>query len=146
VSEHEPTARFTLPEADARALVRLLGEVCLSQEQMEGKRRRVMQGLCNLIEADHWVWVRSPVLKPGEMIMPSGILHGGFSDSQFSAYNQLLAHPELAKLNAPFLELISKQENSQFTRLQKQLDPENQFPQLSIYSKWRCNPPRKEWS
>ena len=45
----------TVSEADARAMVRLLGETAALDCGHDEKKRFLMQGLCHLVDADCWI-------------------------------------------------------------------------------------------
>lgn len=69
-----------LEYADAERIVRLLGEVAGMRASIAERRRAIMRGMAQLIEADVWVWVHSRI-SPGE----SGhtvfqMLDGGWAD------------------------------------------------------------------
>ncbi len=46
------TPEPTLPEADVRAIVRLLGEVAMIRGTLAEAKQHLMDGLCRLIDAD----------------------------------------------------------------------------------------------
>ena len=46
----------SLPVEDVAAIVRLLGGVAETSDPIPGKRRRLVEGLCRLVNADVWAW------------------------------------------------------------------------------------------
>lgn len=48
---------FKIAENDTRMMVRLLGETAALNSGHHGKKYFLMQGLCELVHADFWVWV-----------------------------------------------------------------------------------------
>ncbi|WAC20031.1 helix-turn-helix transcriptional regulator [Luteolibacter sp. SL250] len=81
-----------LGEEDIRAIVRLLGEVIAMRGDINACRRRLMEGLCQIVGADSWVWCMADI-EPGRRLGHTGILHGGFDDERFSSFLQALNHP-----------------------------------------------------
>ena len=45
-----------LREPDVRAIIRLLGEVSVSGRDLSQKKRRVLSGLCEIVDGDRWAW------------------------------------------------------------------------------------------
>ncbi len=110
-----------LCDSDVRAVVRLLGEVAASRGDHSEKKRLLMDGLCDLIAADAWVWTLGCELEPGKQPVYVGFMHGGFDDERFSRYLIAVEHPDMAQLTAPILEELSSR-NSHITRLRQQMD------------------------
>ena len=55
----------TISEADSRSMIRLLGETAAIQGGHAEMKRFLMNGLCDLIGADAWVWTLSIIIVPG---------------------------------------------------------------------------------
>lgn len=70
-----------LAEGDVRAVVALLGEVADMPGDALAKKTRLMDGLCEVLGADAWMWVVSRFDPGGE---PMAVLchHGGFTERQ----------------------------------------------------------------
>lgn len=74
---------------DVRQIIRLLSDVAVLDADLPGKRRHLMNGLANLIEADMWAWVH--LGDPTKSGTPMGymFLEGGWqSDTQRLAFVQ----------------------------------------------------------
>ncbi len=91
-------------ESDARAMIRLLGETSASGGARTEKKRFLMKSLCQLIEADAWVWTLGIRIKPGAPQTYAGFLHGGFDDNRFTNFLTAVEHPAMAKVAARFFE------------------------------------------
>jgi DNA-binding CsgD family transcriptional regulator len=97
--QRKATARQSsgeLADADVRRLVRLLADVAILDGDHTAKKRRLMDGLCALVEADGWLWTMTKVDLERDAPMSLGILHGGLTDRQVAGWiemNHDLAHP-----------------------------------------------------
>lgn len=77
-------------------MVRLLADVAILEADHVAKKRRLMDGLCELVEADGWLWTMTRVDLTRDAPMSLGILHGGLTDQQVAGWiemNHDLAHP-----------------------------------------------------
>ncbi|MBX3740797.1 MAG: helix-turn-helix transcriptional regulator [Akkermansiaceae bacterium] len=110
---------FVLPENDVRGIVRLLGEVIAMRGNINVCRRRLMDGLCQLISADVWVWCMAEFdpRKPPSFL---GLLHGGFTEKRFARYIEAINHPDMERISRPQSEEL-QQRGTHLTRTQKQL-------------------------
>lgn len=113
-----------LGERDVRAVVRLLGEVAITNGGPAAKRRRLMEGLSGLIGADGWVWTLNQVDLEHEIPISVNLLHGGLADRQVAAWAEssqehVVPLPE----NAPLTELVLA--GRHFTRSRDQLVPDD---------------------
>lgn len=69
-----------LDYADVERIVRLLGEVAGMRASIAERRRAIMQGIAQLVEADVWVWVHSRI-SPGDTAQTVfQMLDGGWTD------------------------------------------------------------------
>jgi DNA-binding CsgD family transcriptional regulator len=57
-------------EEDARAIVRLLGEVIAISQEIEPCRQYLMEGLCKILDADGWLWGYAKE-QPFHKVLPS---------------------------------------------------------------------------
>lgn len=81
MTDTDPATQPPLAEADVRAIIALLGAVADLPGDALAKKTRLMDGLCELLDADAWMWVVSRFDPGGE---PMAVLchHGGFSERQ----------------------------------------------------------------
>jgi len=124
-----------IDKTDAGALIEIVGDVCAMEAPLAQRRRFVMNRLCQLIEADYWTWGIAADLRPGAL--PAWVLHlhGGFDEGKFARFVKAQEHPDLARLTAPFAELLAKT-GSHVTRLRQQTDPEDTFVKSGAYPIW----------
>lgn len=120
---------------DARAIVRLLGEVSAIDCDLIAQKRHLMEGLCTLIGAHSWAWATTFRFAPEEVPLNSGFLTGGFSAEQFAKFQEALEHPDTAILNARFTGEFEKKQ-THLTRLRDQIDLEGYFPDSAVYPIW----------
>lgn len=99
-----------IKEADARAMVALLGKVIGINGPAAEKRKQLMNGICELIDASFWVWATMGRTEEGEMVTFSLRQQGGFSDQQMAGYLKAQEHPDMARLNVPLLAEYTKKE------------------------------------
>lgn len=126
-----------LTERDVRAMVRLLGTVAGMRGELQDKRRALMDGLCELVDADTWMWTVSTGFKPGDQLMTLGFTTGGLDESQVNAiveYNCQSEHPPLE--NQPLIEALGPWQH--ITRSRTDLIPDDRYytsPQFDRFVK-----------
>lgn len=118
-------------------MVRLLGEVAALSGGLTDKKRYLIDGLCELIDVDCWLWTPIAPVKSGEPVVGAIALHSGFSESRFAAYLSATEHPDMARFNAIFIEEIQSRK-AHTTRLRQQLDPEDDFVRSDVYPLWEA--------
>lgn len=127
MNSFEPSARNTadapadgLPEIDVRAIVRLLADVAIVDGDHATKKRALMDGLQQLVDADGWLWSMTRVDFETQKPMSIGLMHGGLSNEQITGWveaSQIAPSPppEDAALFAEF------SRGGHFTRTRQQL-------------------------
>lgn len=121
-------------EQDFRDIVRLLGEIIASPGDFSAKRRLLMNGLCEIINATSWAWCMAEFdpQKPPSFI---GFEHGGFNEERFAHYIEAMNHPGHGEItHRSSIEL--KERNTHLTRTLRQIDPEMVFENSPIFSAW----------
>jgi len=124
MSEQSPT--LTLNEDEVRAVVRLLAEALTPDDGRPAKVVRLMEGLCEMVAADGWVWVRSR-LDP-ELVEPINLdyLYSGISSNQMAALaRRMLAVAGEGAEFAPLGERFNAQPPEPFTLTRRQLADDN---------------------
>jgi DNA-binding CsgD family transcriptional regulator len=81
-------------EQDARALVRLLGEVGGMNADVPTRKRRLMSGLGELVGADAWIWAVSRYGPDKGPPMCVSFLHSGFSERDVGLIMEATQDPE----------------------------------------------------
>lgn len=91
------TEESVMTEEDVSAIVNLLGEVITCTGDTLEKRRRVMDGICQIIGGDAWAW---SILHFEEGIAPRQLLalHGGFSESRLAKWATVIEDPQVKPL------------------------------------------------
>lgn len=124
-----------LQEDDVRRMVRLLGSVIADQGDFQEKRRKLMNGLCELIGATAWVWSMSE-FHPDKPPSSVGLIHGGFDEERFAIY--------LEAINHPAMEAVSRQSSQELqakgihlTRTRDQMDPAALLDRSAAGALWR---------
>ncbi len=88
-----------LTEADVRSAVALLGRVAASRGGRPTQRKLLMDGLCEIVDADCWVWgvfeFVSEGALPGFAIQQSG----GFSRERLAKYFRANEHKDLGPIS-----------------------------------------------
>lgn len=75
-----------LPEADVRAIVRLLADVAVMKGGHPAKKRTLMNGLAELVDADGWLWTMTRVNFDTNTPMSIGLMHEGLTDEQVTGW------------------------------------------------------------
>jgi DNA-binding CsgD family transcriptional regulator len=114
--------RNLIDEKDARAMVRLLGEVAANQGDHAAKKRQLMEGLGLLTKADMWVWGMCTSLEPGKQPVHVTVHMGGFEQRQLGKFMSAVEHPDMAALTASFAKELAEK-HIHLTRLEQQFDP-----------------------
>ena len=116
---------MVISEKDVRAMVRLLGETAALGGGHAEKKRHLMGGLCELINADAWVWTLGCQIKPNEPQVFVGFLHGGFDDTRFSRYLEAVEHKDMGRIASRFAENL--QLNKGITTMRRdEMDPDGE--------------------
>ncbi len=121
-----------LRDADVRAMVRLLGEVATSREDLSARKRRLMEGLCELTGADSWAWSLGCGLKAGEQPTYLSMAHGGFDEERFAKLICAAGHPDMARQSAFLLGEMQKRK-SHLTRRHQQFLDDKEYRASGIY-------------
>jgi DNA-binding CsgD family transcriptional regulator len=123
-------------EHDVRGMVRLLGEVAANPGNHSAKKRQLMEGLCQLVSADYWVWSVNSSRGQGEQPDYLHALNGGFEPDQFGRLAKVIDHPEMKAFTAPFVaELAEKR--AHLTRRLHQIYPEEAWPTEAVVNLWK---------
>jgi len=126
---------FHLSSDDARSIVRLLGDAAVAPGGLVAQRQCLMDGLCDLVEAECWVWTTACKFEPGELPLYAGFLKGGFTEEKFARYLEACEHPDIAFLNEALTREF-REKKIHLTRLREQIDVENRFPSSGAYPVW----------
>jgi DNA-binding CsgD family transcriptional regulator len=125
-----------LNEADVRAMVRLVAEVSELQRGYADKKRCLMEGLCQLVDADAWAWCLCVNMAAEGRNVYTSVLHGGMDDAQYAHMLEATAHRDEARFTEKFADEI-RQVGQHVTRLRKHLDPGNLFLESEAYHLWK---------
>lgn len=124
-----------LPESDVKRIVRLLGEVAVFESDHTGKKRFLMDGLCDLVGAGAWVWALMCQPGDGRPQVYVNLVHGGFDEQRFSRLLEALEHPDMSWVAQSFFEELARK-GSQITRTRQQIIPDETFLQTMASSVW----------
>ncbi len=125
---------FSLAERDVRAMVRLLGEVIAIPGDIRAKRRFLMDGLCELVDATSWAWCMAKFDpdKPPSFI---GFEYGGFDEERFARFIEAMNHPGHGEItHRSSVELREKR--THLTRTLRQIDPAMVFETSAFGAAW----------
>ncbi len=111
-----------LSENDVIDIVRLLGDTASISGGHAEKKRFLMDGLCQLINVDAWVWTLGCKVKPDEQQVYVGFMHGGFTEERFSHLLEALEHKDMAHVASSFATAL--QVNKGLTTMcREEIDP-----------------------
>ena len=97
-----------LAQSDVRGMVRLLGEVVALPGGHAVKKRFLMEGLCNLIDADAWMWGLSFQHDAAQPPAYVSLMNGGLSKQALANFVAVLEHPAMAALTSKFFAQVEK--------------------------------------
>jgi DNA-binding NarL/FixJ family response regulator len=89
--------------------MRLLGNTAAVEGDHTEKKRFLMDGLCELIRADAWVWALGTWGKIGDPPVYVGIMHGGFDVERFAKMLKVFEHPHNGEIVGPWLYEVTHQ-------------------------------------
>ncbi len=124
-----------LDAGDARAIVRLLGDVCGHPGDHIARKRHLMNGICGLVGATSWAWGLSAQMEEGKPSVHISLLHGGFNEETYAALIQAYSHPAMSTIHAPFAKELEER-RCHLTRLNQQIDPEGKWRATEAYPLW----------
>lgn len=99
------TGNNTIGKRDLAAIAGLLGGIAIKSCSLDDKRRALISGLADLIEADGWIWTVGRVDPESQAPMQMDMLFGGLTDHQLAA---LLDSPADTKSPSPCDEPLAK--------------------------------------
>lgn len=129
ISEFTPLSAdpgAVLGEQDVRDIVRLLGDVVVSGGDFSGVKRRLVEGLCRLVDADAWTWSLGCTAQPGEQPIYLGLAHGGLDEARYASLLLAAGHPDMAWTSEKLLGEM-RQHAGHITRLRQQIVDEPAF-------------------
>ncbi len=125
-----------LLESDVRQIVRLLGEVIAAPGGIQEKRRLLMDGLCELVDATAWVWCMAE-FDPDKPPSIVGLVHSGFDEERFVRFLEAMNHPAMEAVTRPSsLELQTK--GAHLTRTLRRMDPDFLLENSAAAPFWRA--------
>jgi DNA-binding CsgD family transcriptional regulator len=93
------SSEFLIPEEKVREVVSLIGRVISSDGDIHFKRRLLMDGLCELVDATAWVWCVANS-NPFYPKADSGIVHSAPDAGRFSSFIGALHHPDAQRISS----------------------------------------------
>lgn len=125
-----------LSECDVRAVVRLVADLHGCDGSLEERKRKLMGGLCALIDADLWVWAVGAQTDPAVVPAYLCLDHGGFTVETFASYVQAIGHPAMNDIQARFMaEAVAR--GTHLTRHRRQLDPDDSYQRTDAFRLWK---------
>lgn len=82
-----------------------------------------MEGLCQLIGADSWVWTLGCQMEPGADQIYVSFMHDGFDDARYVQLLEALDHPKMGPAVAAFYQALADT-GSSTTMLRVDVDPQ----------------------
>jgi DNA-binding CsgD family transcriptional regulator len=66
-----------IPTQDVRDIIHLLGQIAVQEGNLPSKRRLLVDGLGELVQADYWFWIQFKDDLKGDKPMPFSLVDGG---------------------------------------------------------------------
>jgi DNA-binding CsgD family transcriptional regulator len=115
-----------IPENDVRQIVRLLADVAVLDGNNTAKKRALMNGLKQLVDADGWLWSMTRVDVPTKTPISVGLVHEGLSDEQLAGWLQASQSPTCPPPeDAPLTDIAVTGQH--FTRIRQQVVSDNDW-------------------
>ncbi|RYD72752.1 MAG: LuxR family transcriptional regulator [Verrucomicrobiaceae bacterium] len=125
----------SLTEADARTLIRLLGEVAAIERGYAAQKSALMDGVCKIIDADCWAWALACHYTTRAQPIYVGINHGGFTEERYARLLLAVEHPDIPAMSIGIMEEYNKQ-RAHITRLHREMDRDNLFESSKAFPLW----------
>ena len=117
-------------------MMRLLGQAATLEGSYQEIKRFLMSGLCELIEAQCWMWSLACQMTPGEAQNYVSLTHGGFTDDRFAGYLTAIEHPDMAGAVEGIYERLTEGQ-CHTTMTSEEIDPEGKFQQSEGRLLWQ---------
>ncbi len=118
------TSSPLLAESDVRAMIRLLGETAAIEGGHQAKKHFLMDGLCDLIGGNCWIWTLGCGMDKSEgKQIYVGVLHGGFDEGRLTRLLEAIDHPDMPRATGAFWADVFASEKHT-TRPRHEIDPE----------------------
>ena len=118
MTESEPNS-IEINERNLRDICRLLGDIALLNSPIDNKRRVLLDGLSELVEADGWIWTCAAVDPERNCPVPMSFLFGGVNKQQVAALLDSFSDTSTADpCNEPLAALVSEGHHVVRTRRQ----------------------------
>jgi DNA-binding CsgD family transcriptional regulator len=131
-SEESGSPGPVLEEADVRAIVRLLGGLYTAKGNHTAMKRKLMDGLCEMIRADAWAWSLGQELHPGTQPIYVSMFHGGFDEARYNHLLCSVSDPDMARISEKLLTEM-QEKKGHVTRVHQQFTDEKEFRESGIY-------------
>ena len=118
-TDYVPADGQGLGEDDVRQIVRLLADVAVLRGDLVDKKRALMAGLMQLVEADGWLWTVTRVDAAAQTPISVGLLHDGLSAEQVAGWLEASQTSCPPPEDAPFFEI--SRAGKHFTRRRQQV-------------------------
>jgi DNA-binding CsgD family transcriptional regulator len=118
--EHDVNIETPIPESEVRQIVRLLSEIAVLKGRHAQKKRALMNGLRDLIDADGWLWSMTRVDLSTKTPISVGLVHEGLSDEQLTGWLEASQSPSCPMPeDAPLTDITRTGQH--FTRTRQQV-------------------------
>lgn len=113
-----------IPHSQVAAIVRLLGNVAGMTTDLLSRKRILMDGLAQLVNADGWLWSATQVIKEENRPVSAGVLYAGLTESQFNGWLEAsqIAHEQPPE-DRPLTVLLNR--GKHFTRCRHHVVPDH---------------------
>ncbi len=125
-----------LDETDVRAIVRLIGRAAADNRPPVERKRDLMNGLAQIVDADAWLWV---VSRLGEDQKPTALnlLHDGLDDAQVAGIFEATYSPDAPPPeNEPFIRELAK--GAPITRRREDLVADTHWKPSPHFQRYRA--------
>lgn len=124
-SHHISTAGEGLAEDDVRQVVRLLADVAILRGDLAAKKRALMAGLQQLLDADGWLWTVTHVDAQSQTPISVGLMHDGLTAEQVAGWLEASQTSCPPPEDAPFFEI--SRAGKHFTRRRQQVVSDDEW-------------------
>ncbi|YCM43520.1 LuxR C-terminal-related transcriptional regulator [Verrucomicrobiaceae bacterium 227] len=130
------TESAIVSEEDVRAMIHLLGAAAALDGGHQQVKRFIMNGLCELIGSDSWVWTLACETAPGRPQAYVNYLHGGFDEARFAKLLSAVEHVEMAgAVREMYLEMEKTLGHT--TMVGEEIDPTGITKRGEAYQLWK---------
>ena len=117
-----------ITESDTRAIVKILADIAILNDQPISKKRLLLEQLANYINADHWMSALRIQKSVDDAPNFVGLLHSGFTPEQLARLAESAVHPSTKAIDSPHAMALADKNIQHLTLRLEDFDQQGLWP------------------